>query len=460
MIGIGGIGMSALAQVLLARGVTVSGSDIQKSPLTDQLSSAGATVFIGHSAEQVEGAQEVVISDAVHQENPELSRARALGLPVRRRSELLGSLMLEARGLAVAGTHGKTTVTAMIGLILADSGADPTVILGGELPAIGGNARAGAGDWFVAEACEAYESFLHLHPEIAVLTNIEADHLDHHKTETHLRESFAQFVQTLPQNGTLVVCADRSELRELSPPSGTTIVRYGTDEESHVRGLRVRTSGGMGRCDLVVEGEPAGELTVGVPGDHNIMNALGATAAALAAGAKVEDCQRSLKRFSGVGRRFELVGEGSDITVVDDYAHHPTEIDATIAAARDAFSGRRIVALFQPHLYSRTRDFAESFAKALGSADLAVLTEIYPAREAPIPGISSGLIADHMRTLLGKDAVTEMAKQDVVTVLPANLKAGDVVLVMGAGDIGRTARELAAHLGGLPRPNRSSITKQ
>jgi len=460
MIGIGGIGMSALAQILPARGFEVSGSDSQASEMTTKLTALGARVSIGHRGENVEGSARVIVSDAIHSDNPELVRARELELPVQRRSELLAELMAGSRGIAVSGTHGKTTVTAMIGAILVEGGLDPSVVLGGEFAPLGGNARVGRGDWFVAEACEAYESFLDLRPEIAVITNVEPDHLDHHKTERHLRESFVQFLGGVAPEGSIVMCADRPELGELALPQGRRVVWYGSHERAEVGGRKIETAGMEGRCTLVLEGKTAGVLRVASPGVHNVMNALGATAAALTAGAEVSACLKALEAFAGVGRRFEVVGEASGVTVVDDYAHHPTEVAATIAAARGAYPGRRVVALFQPHLYSRTRDFAEQFAKTLSEADVTVLTEIYPAREASIPGVTSGLIADHLRALAGEDAVLEMAKDEAAAELPAHLRAGDVVLSMGAGDIGRTARELVRRLGGSPRAGEQVVAKQ
>ena len=460
MIGIGGIGMSALAQVLLAREFDVSGSDAQASEMTAKLESLGARVSIGHRAEHVEGSARVIVSDAIQEDNPEVVRARELGLPMQRRSELLAELMAGSRGLAVSGTHGKTTVTAMVGAILVEGGLDPSVVLGGEFAPLGGNARVGRGEWFVAEACEAYESFLDLRPEIAAITNLEADHLDHHKTEQHLRESFVQCLGGVTPGGTIVMCADRPELAELAVPTGRRIVWYGSDEKAEVRGTEIETAGREGRCRLLLEGKPAGVLRVASPGVHNVMNALGATAAALAAGAEVSACLKALERFAGAGRRFEVVGEGSEVTVVDDYAHHPTEVAATIAAARAAYPGRRVVAVFQPHLYSRTRDFAEQFGEALGEADVTVLTEIYPAREDPVEGVTSALIADRVRSLGGEDAVLELAKDDTAAELPARLRPGDVVLLMGAGDIGRVARDLVRRLGGSPRAGEQVVAKQ
>ncbi len=447
MVGIGGIGMSALARLLLARGAVVSGSDANRSHITDALSALGAAVTIGHRAELVAGAARVVISDAIKDGNPELQRARELRLPVQRRSQLLAELAGGYRLIAVAGTHGKTTVTAMLGLILVESGLDPVIVLGGEYAPFGGNLRIGKGEWMVAEACEAYESFLDLQPELAVITNIEADHLDHHGTEEHLRQAFADFLSHLRPGGTAVLCADRSELHRLAARARSKVVWYGT-RRGDVRGEHPQSGPGGGRCELYLEGQPAGELAVGVPGLHNLTNALGALAAARAAGADVGKVRGALAEFRGVGRRFDVLGEAGGATVIDDYAHHPTELAATLAAARTAFPGRRLLAVFQPHLYSRTRDFAKGFARALEAADLVVLTDIYPAREAPLPGVTSALIAGPLRAARGEGAVLEVAKQEVVKTLAHLVQPGDVVLMMGAGDIGELAHQWCAQATG------------
>jgi len=463
LVGIGGIGMSALARILLAREIGVSGSDAQGSEITADLARRGATISIGHHAEVVEGASRVVRSDAVHDDNPELVKARSLGIPVIRRSQLLAELMQAHRGIAISGTHGKTTVTAMVGAVLVAAGLDPTVVVGGVYGPLGGNARVGKGEWFVTEACEAYESYLDLTPEIAVVTNIEPDHLDHHKTEAHLRASFAEFLARITPGGCAVLCADRPELREVSAGLNREMIAYGLSPEAQVRGTEAASDGLGGRCRLWVEGRDEGELAVGVPGVHNLLNALGAVAAALRAGASVKEARQALAEFRGAERRFQILGSPGGITVVDDYAHHPSEIAATIAAARTAFPGRRLVAVFQPHLYTRTRDFADGFAEALSEADLVALVRIYPAREAPLPGVTTSLIAEPLRERWelvrrsppqadegGKDVLCELAKEEVAICLAPRLRPGDVVLVMGAGDVTEAAHRLAEHLRASP----------
>jgi len=337
---------------------------------------------------------------------------------------------------------------------------DPTVVLGGEYAPIGGNARVGEGEWFVVEACEAYESFLDLKPQIAVVTNVEADHLDHHGSVDHLRSSFTRFLGNVAPNGSLVLCADRPELREIAEGIARPTVWYGADERADVRGVGISTGGGEGRCQLIVGERDEGELRIATPGVHNVVNGLGAVAAAQAAGAPLDACKAALSEFTGVRRRFEVIGRVAGLIVIDDYAHHPTEVAVTIATARAAFPGRRLIAVFQPHLYSRTRDFAEGFARALGQADLCVLTEIYPAREAPLPGVSSRIIAERLISQRGEDGLLEVAKESLATELAGRAREGDVILFMGAGDIDAAARELVRDLREGPECQREVATKE
>lgn len=459
LIGIGGIGMSALAKLLLARREAVSGSDVAASSLTEELRRLGAQVTIGHRAELVEGAARAVYSDAVHDDNPELRRARQIGLPTLRRSQLLAELMEGRRGIAISGTHGKTTVAAMVGLILTEAGMDPTVVLGGEYAPLGGNARVGSGAWMVVEACEAYESYLDLSPEVAVITNIDPDHLDHHGTEARLRASFSRFLDRIVPGGRAVLCADRPELHELAARVDREVITYGLTVAAQIRGIEPCLDGLGGGCRVSADDRDQGELRLAVPGRHNLVNALGAVAAARLAGVPIPAALAALASFRGVGRRFEVLGEANGIAVVDDYAHHPAELAATLEAARAAFPGRRLVAVFQPHLYSRTRDFAEEFAGALAAADAVVLTEIYPAREAPLPGVTTRLILRALRQGRGEDGAREVAKRKLVAALSQLTRAGDVVLMMGAGDIGQVAREFASSLGITPGEERAAPAK-
>jgi len=447
-VGIGGISMSALAQLLMRRGAVVSGSDALASELTDHLAKLGVAVFIGHCAEQAQGADLVIYSDAVPEHNPELVWARSQGIPVYLRSKLLGWLMRQHRGIAIAGTHGKTTTSAMIAWCLEVAGRDPTVLLGGELPFLGGNAKLGQGPELVAEACEAYESFLDLEPELAVVLNIEAEHLDHHHTEAALKQSFVRFLSQVRPGGAVVLCWDRPELRELAIGLALPVITYGLQPDGldftadHIERRGLHTV-----FRLLEYGQPVGELTLAVPGEHNLLNALAAIASARWAGAEVTDLQRALSEFHGVKRRFEVLGEVGGVVVVDDYAHHPTEIRATLRAARKVFPGS-ITAIFQPHLYSRTRDFLEEFAASFEQADRVIITDIYPAREQPIPGVSAEAIVKLVRA---RDATKDICfiaeKETIAQQLAPQLHSGETVMTLGAGDVYLVARDLLAKLG-------------
>ena len=463
-VGVGGAGMSAIAQVLAERGHAVSGADPGiSSTVRARLEKSGVTVFTAHNAANLaEGVAAVVVSDAIPQNNPEVNAARERGLPIIRRPEALGALMAQGRGIAIAGTHGKTTTTGMVASILMAAGLDPTVLIGGDLPLIGGNARSGKGDTVLAESCEAYDGFLYLHPEIAVVLNVEADHLDYHGTAEHVFESFRRFVRQVQPGGVAIVCMDDGPAYETVdsaiPDEGDVgFTTYGI-ERGYVSAKDVALDGPRPRFTLTkdhtvfsntrpVSGEsredyedypdtPLGQITLGVPGLHNVQNALAAASVALALGVAPEHIIAGLESFTGTGRRFERIGEASGVLVVDDYAHHPTEIRATLAAARSAFPERRIVAVFQPHLYSRTRDNMEEFAAELGAADKVFLTDIYKAREEPIPGVSSEALAERARAKKpGLDVVYVPDKNDLPAHLAEELRPGDIVLTLGAGDI-------------------------
>ena len=444
LMGIGGIGMSGLAQVLAARGEPLSGCDLHPSPLTAKLERLGITFAESHSPTHLTAVSRVIVSDAIRPDNAELLRARELGLPVLRRSQVVGELMRERRGIAVAGTHGKTTTTAMIGLILADAGLDPTVLIGGELAALGGNARIGRGEFFVAEACEAYESFLDLEPEVAVITNIEAEHLDHHGTERALITSFEKFAAAVRPGGHLVFCADDRNAAAVAERAAAACVSYALDAEADFRAVDVADDG-IGMTFTLIHPEGRTRVRLMIPGRHNVADAAGAIACCAAVGVSPDQAAATTESYRGVERRFQVTATAAGVTVVDDYAHHPTEIRATIAAARPRCPGKLVV-VFQPHLYSRTRDFLEGFADALSSADLVIVTAIYPAREEPIPDITGESIVSAMHHRGRQEARFQAQKDEVAGALSANLAPGDWVLVLGAGDIGSVAKDLARDL--------------
>lgn len=464
-IGIGGVGMSGLAQVMLARGARVSGSDPAENAATQRLEAQGATLYREQAAENIERERPdlVVVTAAIPEDNPELAAARAAGIETVSRADFLGRLMAEFRGprIAVTGTHGKTTTTAMLASVLIAGGLDPTVLIGGEFPAIGGNVRVGSGEVFLTEACEAYDSFLSLRPDIAVITNIDADHLDYYQTEQRVHESFRRFVEQTSREGLLVSCAEDTGvfrvLREMPVRIGPRrSLDYGLSPSSHrvesIWAADVELSGTgssfVARRRIGEQSEERlGPLCLRVPGTHNILNALAALAVGLELNIPFEKVREGLEAFTGTERRFEVLGEGRGIVVVDDYAHHPTEIRATFAAARAAYPDRRIVAAFQPHLYSRTRDFLDEFASALAEADAILLTDIYPAREKPIPGVSVINLTRRIADLAPDSTLLYLPdKKDVVGALKWVTQPGDLVLVMGAGDIRKVGETFAAVL--------------
>ena len=442
-VGIAGAGMSALAELFVRRGVTVTGCD--SNPGTaDDLRRLGIAVSSGHDPAHVEGARALVITSAMRRDHPELLRAGALGVPVIRRAEALGEAVAGGRLVGIAGTHGKTTTTVMTTEALGAAGLQPTGVVGGRVGSWGGNLRHGSTSLFVVEADEYDRSFLALAPTVAVVTNVEADHLDIYTDLEDIRGAFATFLRTAE---TVVLCADDPGATTLPTPAGTRVIRYGlTAADADLRARDVRVKGSGQDWEVVHAGRSLGRVAVGVPGAHNVRNALAAIASGLALGATVEQMAPGLATFGGVERRFQRLGEHAGVAVIDDYAHHPTEIGATLEAARAAFPGRRIVAAFQPHLYTRTRDFAPDFGNALGRADVVFLTEIYPAREQPIPGVSADLIETALRdgggTLAWRGERSELA-----SALRAAVREGDVVLTIGAGDITRTGPELLSLLG-------------
>ena len=449
MVGIGGAGMSALAQMLAGRGARVSGCDLHPGAGADALRDLGITVEAGHDPAHVQDVGAVVTTAAVPATHPELEAARQRGIPVLKRAVALGALVNTGTVVAIAGTHGKTTTTAMATEILAEAGLDPTGVVGGRVAGWQGGLRAGSSDLFVVEADEYDRSFLTLRPRAAVVTTLEADHLDIYGNLDAVESAFREFVSLVSPDGVVACCADDAGaarlLRETSARVRT--IGYGLGAGAALRATDVRQHERGSRFVLTEDGVELGEVMLAVPGRHNVQNALGAFAAARHIGVDFEAAARAFQRFGGVERRFQELGNAAGAMIVDDYAHHPTEIEATLEAARGRFAGRRIVAVFQPHLYSRTRDFAAEFGRALRHADAVWVTDVYAAREAPIVGVSGELVVDAVRRAGGADVRYHPAVDGLAGELLAELRPGDVCLTLGAGDIYRAARELIARGG-------------
>jgi UDP-N-acetylmuramate--alanine ligase len=442
-VGIAGAGMSALAELFVRRGVSVTGCDAAGDP-TGDLGRLGIHVATGHDPSHVDSARALVVTSAMPKTHPELQRARELGVPVIRRAEALGEAVSGGELVAIAGTHGKTTTTVMTTEALHAAGKAPTGVVGGRVGSWGGNLRFGSESLFVVEADEYDRSFLALTPTIAVVTNIEADHLDIYADLADIHRTFEQFASP---SRTIVLCADDAGANRLSTPSSAEVIRYGLrSSDARLLASDVRPNGTGSTFDVVFDGETLGTLELAVPGLHNVLNALAAVASGLSLGVTVEAMRPGLASFRGVERRFQRLGSAKGIDVVDDYAHHPTEIRATLAAARTAFPGRRIVAAFQPHLYSRTRDFARQFGEALAGADSVYIADIYPAREQPIPGVTSDLIVMSTREA-GGSVAWHGARGALSGALASAARAGDVVITIGAGDITKTGPELLHALG-------------
>lgn len=440
-VGIGGIGMSGLAEIAKAEGLAVSGCDMKSSSTTARLVEHGIDVAIGHDPSHVASASLIVISSAVKRDNPEVARATEADVPVMRRAEFLGEITARKKTVAIAGTHGKTTTTAMASFILREAGLDPTIVVGGMMHDLRTNAVLGKGDVLVVEADEYDRSFLAFHPTIAVVTNIEADHLDIYRDLDDIRGAFRDFATLVPDAGVLIGCVDEPEVASLLASSGKRTVRYGTSEEATLRARALRFDDGASTYELVSGGAALGTVTLQLPGEHYVRNSLAAIAAALELGVPMAEIAAALAKFRGVERRFERLGEYNGSIVIDDYAHHPTEIRATLAAARGSFPGRRVVALFQPHLYSRTRDFAQEFADALAEADEAWVAPIYPAREKPLPGIDASTIAN--RSANGRVRAIDGTNAEIAGTLGRGLAPGSLFVTMGAGDVHEVAEILA-----------------
>lgn len=434
-VGIGGIGMSGIAEILADRGFAVSGCDLRPSAATDLLARRGIHVNFGHSAAHLASVDLVVVTSAVRGANPEVDAARVKGMPVMKRSEVLGALVNEKRGIGVSGTHGKTTTSAMIAVILQEVGLDPTIVVGGILRNIGSNAKNGSGAFAVVEADEYDRSFHQLHPEIAVVTNIEADHLEYFGSLDAILEAFRVFVSGIRRGGVVIGCVDDPAVAELMRRTDQRVIRYGISEDADVRARSITFDERGSRFEV----PGFGWFRLFVPGEHNVRNALGAIAVARELGISAPATASALAKFLGVDRRFQILGEYAGALIVDDYAHHPTEIRATLNAARRGYPKRRLIALFQPHLYSRTRDFAREFGESLLVADVALVSPIYAAREKPIEGISSKLIADAVEGV----EFLEHSNEQIVVELRRRLGSNDLFITLGAGDVYEISEALA-----------------
>lgn len=444
-VGIGGSGMSGIAEVLLNLGYQVSGSDLAANAATERLASLGAKVALGHSADSVASADAVVVSSAVALDNVEVVAAQARRIPVVPRALMLAELMRLKQGIAVAGTHGKTTTTSLIASVLAEGGLDPTFVIGGRLVSTASNARLGAGEFIVVEADESDASFLHLQPVVAVVTNIDADHMETYQHDlTRLKRAFVGFLQNLPFYGSAILCADDPGVREIMPSIAKPIVTYGLREDAMVRGADI-VAGERMRFKAIREGAQPLEITLNLPGRHNVQNALAAIAVATELGVPDAAIRRALAEFRGVGRRFQRYGEvplalngkaPGSFTLIDDYGHHPAEMRATLDAARGAFPGRRIVLAFQPHRYTRTRDLFEDFVKALSGVDALLLADVYPAGEAPIVAADGRSLARAIRVAGKVEPVFVENIADMPEAIRKLARPGDIVLTMGAGSIG------------------------
>lgn len=441
-VGIAGAGMRALAELIARRGVAVTGCDANPGP-TEDLAALGISVVTGHSPDHVDGARELIVTSAMPRNHPELARARELGIPITRRAEALGRAVAGGRVVGIAGTHGKTTTTVMTTAVLAGAGLRPTGIAGGRVAEWKGNLHYESDELFVVEADEYDRSFLTLTPNVAVVTNVEADHLDIYRDLEDIRSTFSRYVRDA---AAIVLCDDDAGARSLDLPSSAELIRYGIkSRDARLVASDVRSDGQSTTFSVSYDGDSLGDVALRVPGYHNVQNALAAIGVGLALGVSLDAMRGGLLKFGGVDRRFQRLFDIAGVTIVDDYAHHPTEIAATLQAARASYPGRRVVAAFQPHLFSRTRDFADAFGEALRAADSVFLAEIYPAREQPIPGITSDLVASAMKRE-GSPAVWQGARADLAEALTQFVRDGDVVITMGAGDITRTGPELKTRL--------------
>jgi len=444
-VGIGGVGMSGIAKVLLELGYHVTGSDLKQSELTNKLSNLGAKIYQGHAAENIDGADVVVVSSAIQKTNPEVKAAQEKQIPIWQRAQMLAFLMARQKGIAVAGAHGKTTTSSMIATILEKSGYDPSLVIGGVVNNMGFNAKLGQGEYLVAEADESDGSMLLLDPVITVVTNIEDDHLDHYGSMENIIAAFKKFINKLPKQGFALLCADNAQIREIKDELKVKVITYGVENQADYLAKKIKMVNLASSFEVWCKGKLLGEISLLVPGLHNVYNALAAVVVCLEEGLSFAQIKQALASFGGVQRRFQIVGRSLDVLVVDDYAHHPTEIKAALQAARDSWQGR-VIAIFQPHRYTRTKLLEKEFAKAFSAAHLIILNEIYSAGEQPIPGVTAEKLCLSIEEHEGRKVKLLSDKEELVEYLLTIVKPGDLVMTIGAGDIWQVGQHLSARL--------------
>lgn len=441
-VGIGGAGMSAIAKILLEKGYEVSGSDLNESEIVEKLRGLGAFIYKGHRKENIKEKDAIVVSTAISAENPEVVAAKEAGIKVFHRSDIVAFLMNHAKGIAVAGAHGKTTTTSMASVMLDHTGKSPTIIIGGEVDYFGSNAKLGESEYLVAEADESDGSFLKLSPQIAIVTNIENDHMDFYGSMENILKTFKQFLNNLPkESGLAILCFDNAHIRDIAQNLERKFVSYGINYPADYIAKNIRTNGAGTSFDVYYHEEKMGTIMLNIPGKHNIANALAVIALGDQIGLSVEEIAAGLRCFNGAKRRFQTKGRVKDVWIVDDYAHHPTEISTTLNAARQT-NPNRLICAFQPHRYTRTKFLRKEYGSCFEAADLLVLTDIYSAGEEPIPGINGEVIKEEVEKQTGKEAVYIANREDIAGYLEAVVKPGDLVMSMGAGDIYRTGEEL------------------
>lgn len=447
-VGIGGVGMGGIAEVLLTKGYQVSGSDLQKNSMTERLESLGAVIFIGHQAENIANADVVVVSSAISLENPERLAAKAARIPIVQRAEMLAELMRFSYGIAVAGTHGKTTTTSLISSLLAEGELDPTFVIGGRLTSAGANARLGASKYFVAEADESDASFLYIKPMIAVVTNIDADHMETYGGDFNkLRQTFIEFLHHLPFYGLAVMCLDDQNVADVLEQVSRPVITYGFNPKADIVATDHRQVGTQNFYTVLRKSREPLEITLNLPGKHNVLNSLAAIAIATEMGVADDAIKTAFKNFQGIGRRFQIYGEfktsKGEVLLVDDYGHHPKEVQMTLAAARNAWPERRLVMAYQPHRFTRTRDLFDEFAKVLSSVDVLLMLDVYSAGEEPIQGADSQNLCQSISEYGGVEPILVGPKSELQPKLKDVLRDGDILLTQGAGDIGSLAQSLA-----------------